>query len=107
MDQHRGNGVSRRAVIKSGIQALAGIAIISLAGTKASALETKLNKAAVQYVDIAAGGGTTCDDCVRFVPGKSPNALGTCKIVEGEINPRGHCIAFTPKARKTALISQV
>jgi hypothetical protein len=34
------------------------------------------------------------------MPGKTAHALGTCKIVDGEISPHGHCIAFTPRSRK-------
>ena len=100
MDQHQGNAVSRRALIKSGIVALAGIAIVAIPGTGTFAAENKLKKSAVQYVDAAKGKGTDCDDCIQFIPGKTEKALGTCKIVEGEINPHGHCNAFTPKPKK-------
>jgi len=100
MGEHQRSGVSRRSVIKGGIGALAGIAIVSLTGTKTLAAGNKLEKSAVQYVDVAKGEGTNCDDCLQFIPGKTANALGTCKIVEGEINPHGHCIAFTPKPKK-------
>jgi hypothetical protein len=44
--------------------------------------------------------GKDCDDCSQFVPGATPDAPGTCRIVEGAISPHGHCIAFTPKARR-------
>ena len=97
-DQH--TDVSRRSLVKGGVYALAGIAIASLTGTRISAAETKLAKSAVQYVDVGKEEGKDCDDCIQFIPGKSPQSPGTCKIVEGEINPHGHCIAFTPKPRK-------
>ena len=92
-------GVSRRSIVKGGVYALAGIAIASLARPGAAA-ETKLAKAAVQYVDAGKEEGKDCDDCIQFIPGKTPKAMGTCKIVEGDINPHGHCIAFTPKPKK-------
>lgn len=79
---------------------LAGIAIISTKGKNALAAENKLAKSAVQYEDIAKSKGKDCDDCVHFIPGKSTKAMGSCKIVEGEINPHGHCIAFTAKAMR-------
>jgi hypothetical protein len=50
-------------------------------------------------VDAGKVEGKDCDDCSQFVPGKTARDLGTCKIVEGEINPHGHCIAFTPKPK--------
>src|SRR5438132_9377936 len=100
MDDDQLAAVSRRSLVKGGVCALAGIAIASLTGTAISASETKLAKSAVQYVDAGKEEGKECDDCIQFIPGKSPKSPGTCKIVEGEINPHGHCIAFTPKLRK-------
>ena len=35
--------------------------------------------------------GAECDKCVNWV---APNA---CKIVEGQINPKGWCVAYAPK----------
>lgn len=92
--------VSRRSIVKGGVYALTGIAIASLTRTEASAAEAKLAKAAVQYVDAGQEEGKDCDDCIQFIPGKTSKAMGTCKIVEGEINPHGHCIAFTPKPKR-------
>ena len=100
MDEDQHTSFSRRSLVKGGVYALAGIAIASLTGTKISAAETKLAKSAVQYVDAGKEEGKDCDDCIQFIPGKSPKSPGACKIVEGEINPHGHCIAFTPKPRK-------
>jgi hypothetical protein len=100
MDEDRDTGVSRRSFVKGSVCALAGIAIASLTGARTSAAETKLAKSAVQYVDAGKEEGKDCDDCIQFIAGKSPKSPGTCKIVEGEINPHGHCIAFTPKPRK-------
>ena len=100
MDEDRDTGVSRRSFVKGSVCALAGIAIASLTATRTSAAETKLAKSAVQYVDVGKEEGKDCDDCIQFIPGKSPTSPGACKIVEGEINPHGHCIAFTPKPKK-------
>src|ERR1700686_1839253 len=99
MHENQRGGISRRSLVKRGICALTGIAIASLAGTRALAAD-KLAKSAVQYEDLAKKEGTQCDDCVQFIPGKTATAMGTRKIVEGEINPHGHCIAFTPKPKK-------
>ena len=79
---------------------MTGIAIALLTRTGISAAETKLAKSVVQYVDDGKEEGKDCDDCIQFIPGKSPTSPGACKIVEGEISPHGHCIAFTPKPRK-------
>lgn len=101
MAEDQPTGVSRRSLVKGGVCALAGIAIASLTAARTSAAETKLAKSAVQYVDAGKEEGKDCDDCVQFIPGKSPKSMGMCKIVEGEINPHGHCIAFTPKPKNT------
>ena len=99
MNDQQPAGVSRRSIVKGGVSALTGIAIALLTRTGTSAAETKLAKSVVQYVDAGKEEGKDCDDCIQFVPGKTPKAMGTCKIVEGEINPHGHCIAFTPKPK--------
>ncbi len=100
MGDNRPNELSRRALIKGSFRALAAIAVVSLAANKAMAAETKLAKSVVQYEEVGKKKGADCDDCVQFIPGKTANALGTCQIVEGEISPHGHCIAFTPKSGK-------
>jgi hypothetical protein len=100
MTENQPDKVSRRALIKNSIRALAGIAVVSLTGPNTLAAETKLAKSVVQYEDVGKQKDADCDDCAQFIPGKTANALGTCKIVEGEISPHGHCVAFTPKPSK-------
>jgi len=100
MDDNQHGDLSRRSLIKGGMYALVGITVASLTATKTSATDAKLAKAAVQYEDVGNKKGADCDDCVQFIPGRTASTLGTCKIVEGEISPHGHCIAFTPKLGK-------
>jgi High potential iron-sulfur protein len=100
MHKNQPTGISRRSLVKCSICALTSIAIVSLASTKAVAADKKLAKSAVQYEDRAKQEGKDCDDCIQFLPGKTATAVGTCKIVEGDINPHGHCIAFTPKPKR-------
>ena len=94
------DGLSRRVVLQRGLGAITGAALAGVAGTAARAAEAKLAKSAVQYVDAGKDEGKDCDDCAQFLPGKTEKDNGTCKIVEGAINPHGHCIAFTPKPKK-------
>jgi hypothetical protein len=65
---------------------------------RAVSAPAKLSPAAVQYVAVGTVAGKACIDCSQFIAGAAARALGRCKIVEGEIDPRGHCIAFSPKA---------
>jgi hypothetical protein len=65
-----------------------------------NATAAKLAKATVQYTETNTVPHVDCDDCVQFVPSANPKAPGRCKIVEGEISPHGHCVAFSPLPRK-------
>ena len=67
---------------------------------KVSAAEQKLAKSAVQYTDAGTVKGADCDDCTQFIAGKTLQGLGTCKVVDGDINPHGHCLAFSPKPKQ-------
>jgi hypothetical protein len=91
---------SRRSALRRGFGAATWIALVTVAGTRRADAADKLAKAAVQYTDVGGIEGKDCDDCSQFVPGATPDAPGTCRIVEGAISPHGHCIAFTPKARR-------
>ena len=62
--------------------------------------DVKLAKAAVQYTEVGDVPDMDCDDCSLFIPGANAKALGRCKIVAGDINPRGHCIAFSPEPKR-------
>lgn len=99
MNEDQLNGISRRDALERGLGTIAGVAIVWVAGGRAFAAANKLTKAAVQYVDAGKDEGKDCDDCSQFVPGRTATEPGTCKIVEGAIDPHGHCIAFTPKAK--------
>jgi hypothetical protein len=85
----------RREAIVS-VFRVAGAVALSGVAFAAAAQQVKLAKAAVQYQDVGNSPGKDCDDCMHFIAGKDPKAMGTCKIVEGDIAPHGHCLAFTP-----------
>jgi High potential iron-sulfur protein len=100
MNRDQTDGASRRNAIQRGLGAIAGAALLGVARTGAWGAEKKLAKSAVKYVEVGTDEGKDCDDCMQFVPGKTAQDSGTCKIVEGEISPHGHCIAFSPKPKK-------
>jgi len=95
----RSDSISRRVAVQRGFGAMATVVMFWGAGSKALAAGNKLPKPAVQYTDSGAQKGMDCDDCIQFVPGKTPKDMGTCKIVVGDINPHGHCLAFSPKPK--------
>ena len=90
--------MARRVALQRGLGLVAGPAVAWLMPAAVWGQGAKLAKAAVSYVDAGTVPGKDCDDCTQFVPGADANAVGSCRIVDGPISPRGHCIAFTPKA---------
>ncbi len=92
---------SRRSLLKKTAMFIAGMAALPLLKTIRNARAAdKLEKTAVKYQDKPKD-GKDCDDCMQFVAGATPKAMGTCKMVEGAISPHGYCAAFTPKPKKS------
>ena len=99
MNQAQRDKLSRRTLIKRGFGTLASIAVVTLTGSHAYSADRKLDKSAVHYQDASKLKDQDCDDCINFIPGKTDKTPGTCKIVEGGIDPHGHCDAFAAKAK--------
>ena len=78
---------TRRGVMRTGLGILAAGAAVA---GQARAQDQKIAKNLVQYQE-GPKDGAECDACVNWV---APNG---CKIVEGQINPKGWCVAFGPK----------
>ena len=87
---------SVRSFVKAATVLAAGAVAPQLSTSVSAAAEKKLSKAAVKYQNTS-NNGKDCDDCLQFIPGKIESAPGTCKVVEGEINPHGYCIAWVAK----------
>ena len=83
---------SRRVLLKSGAAALAGACV-----ARAALAQAKAPKQAMQYQDQPKN-GQECDQCMHWIPGPNPGAQGSCKVVEGPINPKGWCAAFVKKS---------
>ena len=81
--------MSRRAWLGSAALAL-GAGAVFLAPLRAKA-QQKTKQADVKY-QTTPKGNSKCSACMQF---QAPNA---CKLVEGEINPEGWCLLYTPKA---------
>lgn len=86
--------LSRRALLK-GAAVIAGLATVPLVQIRDA--EAKVPKASMKYQDHP-NGKDDCTKCIQFIPGKSPTAMGECKVVAGAISPHGWCVAFTPKS---------
>ena len=89
---HDVNGASRRAVLKSGVAAMAaGVAALAAGVEQAHAQPpNKVTQKVAHYQDHP-NGNAQCSKCVNFI---APNS---CKIVQGTISPNGWCLLFAPK----------
>jgi High potential iron-sulfur protein len=85
----RGNFVAGIVVLP----ALAGLFVAAAAPAKAD----KVSQAAMKY-QTKPNGSKQCSNCTLFIPGKTATANGTCKVVDGDISPKGYCIAYAAKS---------
>ena len=84
---------SRRNMLKLG-----GIAVV-MVPVAAFAAKNEALRTAMKYKNTPEG-EKQCSNCLQFVPGKTPNDLGGCKVFAGdtEISPKGYCSAWAKKA---------
>ena len=80
---------SRRHVLRAGLTILAG-GVLAATAARAQDADSKVEQSTVQYQNTPKD-GAKCSGCVNFV---APNA---CKVVAGNINPEGWCVAYAPK----------
>jgi len=86
--------VSRRSFIAA---LLAGAAATpGLIVSRTARAQQKVPPASVKYQD-KPNGNQQCNNCLQFVPGGAPTAMGTCKVVEGPVSPSGYCIIWVAK----------
>ena len=69
----------------------------AVASVPAQAQAPNGTKAQFKYQDTPKN-GKQCSGCTFFIAGKTPTANGTCKIVKGDISPKGYCIAWAAKS---------
>ncbi len=83
---------SRRNLLKLGGTALAMIPVLAFAA------KNDAMRAAMKYKD-APDGEKRCSTCMQFVPGKTANDKGGCKLFPGdtEVSPNGSCVAWAKK----------
>lgn len=94
METNRNVQRQRRTMLVSVISLVAARPALAHATAAESQPARKLAKSDVHYTDRSPAEGRDCDDCRHFIPGRTPDAPGSCRIVEGPISPHGHCAAF-------------
>ena len=88
------NKFSRRKVIKYMVLGTT----IPIMNTLISQVQAaKTSKELVQYRD-KPNGKDQCSNCMQFIPGKTLDANGECRVVEGSIDPNGWCNAYAAKS---------
>lgn len=87
--------LSRRSALKR-FALLGGMAALPTLAVSRSAFAAKASQQAMQYQETPKN-GEDCAACMHFIPPKSGGKMGTCKVVAGDISPKGWCIAFAPK----------
>lgn len=80
---------------------LSGLIVLPVLGvliaTTTLPAEAKSSQAAAKYQDTPKG-KAQCSNCALFIPGKSSSAMGTCKVVDGAISPKGWCQFYAAKS---------
>jgi len=77
---------------------MAAAIVVPLAGFAGKAF-AKIPKKKLKYQD-KPNNGQRCRDCTQFQPGKTADARGTCKLVEGSISPNGWCLEWEAPPKK-------
>ena len=97
MTDNKPDQLSRRALLKAGVAAFTGAVMFPILAMQTASAASKASKESMKYQDQPKD-GQKCIDCTQYIPGPAPDAMGECKVVEGEISPEGWCIAFAPKS---------
>lgn len=90
---------SRRILIRNGITvaAVGAVAATGLLKSGPARAQSKASQSAAMY-QAKPHGADQCDNCIHFIPGKTPKDAGTCKVVEGNVAPQGWCLMYARKA---------
>ena len=88
--------VSRRSFIGNAALLAGAAAAPALIASSAPHAQQKVPQASVKYQD-KPNGKQQCSNCLQFVPGSSPTANGSCKVVDGAISPNGYCAIWVAK----------
>jgi High potential iron-sulfur protein len=88
--------VSRRSFIGSAALLAGAAAASGLVVSPHARAQQKVPQASVKYQDKPSG-NNKCSNCLQFVPGSSPTANGTCKVVDGAVSPNGWCQIWVAK----------
>jgi L-lactate utilization protein LutC len=72
-------------------------ALAAVVGSESFAQTVKESKSQAKYQSTP-NGSKQCSKCTFFIAGKSATANGSCKIVQGDISPKGYCALYSAKS---------
>jgi hypothetical protein len=87
-------GMTRRTFVANAVvlPALAGLLLAETTTAQAKGSQAQFKYQSTPH------NGAKCSQCTFFIPGSSPKANGSCKIVSGTISPTGWCTAWSKKS---------
>jgi uncharacterized Fe-S center protein len=93
--------ITRRQLLKGSVLAVGAVITGAAISRRALAEGTapKAAKTAFQYQDKPKD-GKKCVNCTLYVAAAKAGANGQCKVVEGDINPEGWCLAYVEAPKK-------
>ncbi len=97
MNEDQKEATSRRALMRRGIGLGMGVLFVAVAG-RARCETKKISQEAIGYVANGKTPGEVCASCRYYIPAGSVQESASCLLVDGPINPRGHCHEYTPAA---------
>lgn len=87
----------RRSALRAGLTIAAGLTAATATLRSRPAFAAKAPKVTMMYQGTPHG-NQRCDNCIHFTPGKTPDADGTCAVVDGNIAPQAWCVVYAPKS---------
>ncbi|WP_211450684.1 high-potential iron-sulfur protein [Collimonas antrihumi] len=86
---------SRRSMLRRSSAVLGAIILTPLVTPSQPVKAGSMTKGMLHYQD-SPKEGKMCADCAAYTPPPAPEAgTGTCKIVAGQVNPQGWCMAYS------------
>jgi hypothetical protein len=82
------------ALIAAGCKKSEPASCVSTAGLTADDLRLRET---FNYDDRSTDAAKTCERCAQYVPATEAGACGACKLLQGQIHPKGTCNVFSLK----------
>jgi hypothetical protein len=70
---------------------------LSCSDTSALSRVAAQQRVSLAYVDATANPTRCCRLCQQFIPAPVAGKCGSCKVLQGTINPNGYCKVFSAK----------